>query len=452
MNGRPSYETLPQGLFSSVPTIRDSLRVDSMPVEGRTAKGAVSANSLEEMAELLRAASKEKIAIIPRGSGTMMGLGNPPREVDLVLDLRRLSRVLEYNPENLTVTAECGLPLAGLQEILGRKGQFLPLDPPYFLSASLGGIVAANASGPKRLHFGTVRDMILGMRVALADGSVVSFGGRCVKNVSGLDMCKLFAGSLGTLGIIGELTFKVHPLPEQEVIQVGFSSDPANLLRACHSLVHSVLFPAALEILHPHLARIWCRQMGLSYPQQDWLILIGWVGFAEDVSRLAQEGQEVFSNHGVMGGEICPSDRARSGWEVFGQLPRHLEVPPEDLILCRMCLPLSALEEAIVGWQKEAKAMGCSSVQSIRAGSGILCGYLFGTQRNEERTVEALERLRGWALGLGGSLVVESAPLWLKKRLDVWGPVGKQLILMRRLKGHFDPMGVLNPGRYLGGI
>lgn len=452
MSDHPSFNDLPENLLASIRWVQDFPSSEAVSLDGKSPEGLLSVSSLEEAADFLRAASKAKAAVIPRGSGTMMSLGNPPQGADFMLDLRGVRRILEYNPENLTVTAECGLSLSELQEVLGRRGQFLPLDSSFFPSATLGGFVACNASGPKRLIYGTCRDMILGMKVVLADGSFVSAGGRCVKNVSGFDLCKLFIGSLGTLGVIGELTFKVHPLPEQEVIQVGSASDPMRGLQLSHFLVHSHLFPAALEILDPYLASVWARQMGLPLPEDQWAILVGWTGFSEDVSRQIREGEAAFLKHEVAGREVYEAGAAQKGWEILGRLPLHPDLPPEQLIRCRISLPLTQMEEGIQKWRNEFSDAGCRSDLSIRAGSGILFGYLFCPDGNGEKIAQSLVRIRLWVQGQGGTLVIETAPLWVKNCMDVWGTAGKELLLMKRLKERFDPVHVINPGRFLGGI
>jgi glycolate oxidase FAD binding subunit len=449
-------------LFPGLPdNIRTSIRwAEHLPpgevlsLDGKSAQGTLAVSSLKEAADFLRAASKTGMAVIPRGSGTMMGLGNPPRGADLVLDLKGLRRILEYNPENLTVTAECGLSLSELQETLGKKGQFLPLDTSFFSSATLGGIVASNANGPQRLIYGTCRDLILGMKIVLADGSFVSAGGRCVKNVSGFDLCKLFVGSLGTLGLLGELTFKVHPLPEQEAIQIGSTPDPTAALDLSHALVHSVLFPAALEILDPYLAAIWAKEMDIRLTGRDWVVLVGWAGFTEEVNRQIRETQAAFSHCKVAESEVHRGEAAPKGWEILGHLPLHLGVPAERLIRCRISLPLTLMEDGIAKWQSEAAGAGCQSALSIRAGTGVLFGHVVCPDQDPEgdKISQFLERIRLWAKGLGGTLTIETAPLWLKNRMDVWGVPGKEILLMKRLKERFDPMQTLNPGRFLGGI
>jgi glycolate oxidase FAD binding subunit len=452
MSNRRSFQGLPDSLLASIQWIQGAPPSGAVSLDGRGPQGVFSVSSVEEAADFLKSASKAGAALIPRGFGTMMDLGNPPREADFFLDLRGLKKILEYNPENLTVTAECGLSLSELQETLGKRGQFLPLDTSFFGSASLGGIVACNASGPKRLNYGTCRDMILGMKVILADGSFVAAGGRCVKNVSGFDLCKLFIGSLGTLGVIGELTFKVLPLPELEVIQVGSTPDPTVALQLSHSLVHSFLFPVALEVLDPYLASTWAKDADIHLTEGDWAILVGWSGFAEDVTRQIQEGRAIFAKHNVTEREICDAEAGRKGWEILGRLPLRLPAPPEKLIRCRISLPLTRLQEGIEKWRGAFPEDGLRSAIMIRAGSGILFGHLLCADQDGAAIGQSLEGVRAWTKELGGTLTIETAPLWLKKRTDVWGVSGKEALLMRRLKERFDPMQALNPGRFVGGI
>jgi glycolate oxidase FAD binding subunit len=295
--------------------------------------------------------------------------------------------------------------------------------------------------------------MVLGMKVVLPDGSIASFGGRCVKNVSGYDLCKPFIGSLGTLGIMGEITFKVHPLPERGVIQVGSFRDLSSAFQLCRSLLHSALFPASLEILDPHLAGAWMSQLGIAHREPTWVLLVGWVGFFEDVARLIREGQTAFCKHEITEEAVCESEGARKGWEVLAHLPRYLEVCPKSWVLCRMSLPLVETEEAAASWRREIENQGFKSALSLRAGSGILYGHLFDLSPDQEELLPALERMRNWTTNRKGSLFLENAPVWLKARMDVWGGTGgKEIALMKRLKKHFDPQAILNPGRYVGGI
>jgi glycolate oxidase FAD binding subunit len=452
MNHFPSLPHLPAGILSLPCLVRDPLALEGLSVDGERPKGLIQIKSLEELAEVLKESNKGRTTVIPRGSGTKMSWGNVPRSLDLLVDMRGLNRVVEYTPENLTVTAECGISLGRLQEVLAAHGQFLPLDPPFFSIATLGGIVSCNASGPHRLIYGTLRDMVLGMKVVTADGSIASFGGRCVKNVTGYDMVKGFIGSLGTLGVIAEVTLKVRPLPEREVIQVASFPTPESGLLASRSLLHSVLFPAALELLDPFWAEAWRFQVGLSCGERDWLMLIGWVGFQEDVDRMLREGSELIIRHGGRVEGICEAAAAKKGWEAWSQLPHHLEIDVRKWVRGRLSFPLADAGRAILEWQRQTASLGVRSALSIRAGSGILFGHLFDVPEGAEEIMRSLEGLREWTGSRGGRLVLETAPLWIKSRMDVWGEAGKQLWLMRRLKEKFDPGHILNPGRYVGGI
>ncbi|HEV3462352.1 MAG TPA: FAD-binding oxidoreductase, partial [Actinomycetota bacterium] len=181
-------------------------------VDGVEARFLARPGSVEEASQVLRAAAADGLAGAFMGGGSKLGLGNPPERLDLVVETRGLDQVLEHAAGDLVVKAQAGVRLADLQAALAPAGQWLALDPPE-PRATLGGVVAANASGPRRLRYGTVRDLIIGITVVLADGTVARAGGKVVKNVAGYDLAKLFCGSLGTLGLVAEATFRLHPLP-----------------------------------------------------------------------------------------------------------------------------------------------------------------------------------------------------------------------------------------------
>ena len=182
-------------------------------VDGVEPSVVVEPATIEEISEVMKLASREGLAVSPRGGGTKMGLGNPPREVDLILSTARMDEVIEHVPGDQIVRAQAGLKLEDLQEKLAESDQMLGVDPPEE-GATIGGVVAANSSGPRRLRYGTVRDLIIGIKIVLADGTVAKAGGKVVKNVAGYDLSKLFTGSLGTLGVIAEANFRLHPIRE----------------------------------------------------------------------------------------------------------------------------------------------------------------------------------------------------------------------------------------------
>src|SRR3989475_6019552 len=203
----------------------------------------------EQVAATLRLCSELDAAVTPWGGGAGVRSGNLPRQVDAVLELSHLDRVIEHDHANLTATVQSGITLASLQQTLAPQNQFLPFDPPHAARSSVGGIVAANLNGPRRGCYGSVRDLVIGMKVTLVSGEQIKAGGKVVKNVAGYDMCKLFVGSLGTLGIITELTLRLGPLPESvsTVVAAGTFSQAEQFIR---ELFRSRLLPTAGGFLY----------------------------------------------------------------------------------------------------------------------------------------------------------------------------------------------------------
>src|ERR671930_2040618 len=207
-----------------------------------------------EACEVLKVAAREGWKVVPAGAGTWLDAGNPPRGGRVVVKTARMARVVAHEPADLLATAEAGVTLADFNREAGRAGQWLPLDPPGGARATLGGVAATGTGGAQSLGYGTPRAYVLGLRAALADGRVVTAGGRVVKNVAGYDLCKLFVGSYGTLGLIMELTLKLRPRPAREATLAATSTDLPRLAEAARALVASQLFPVAVEIVSPRMA------------------------------------------------------------------------------------------------------------------------------------------------------------------------------------------------------
>ena len=257
-------------------------------VDGRTPCGIVLPGSADEVARVVRAAAAAGVPVVPWGGGTQMSRGTPPRDGALVVGLRRLGRVLEHEPGDLTATAEAGITLDALQAALGTGGQWLPLDPPAPGSATLGGVLAANAAGPRRQGYGTARDLVIGMRVVAADGQLIRAGGKVVKNVAGYDLVKLYIGSLGTLGIIVDATLKLRPRPEAEgACWATFASLDA-AAGAAVILAGSELGPVALTLLDARAADACAPVVGLPAAAAP-AVLVAFDGLARAV---AWEGEE----------------------------------------------------------------------------------------------------------------------------------------------------------------
>ena len=233
-------------------------------VDGVFPAAVVFPGSVDEVSAVLAACSQAGAAVVPWGGGVHMGLGSLPRKVDVVLALGRMNQVLDHEPGDMTSTVQAGMALNHFQSHLGRHGQFLSLDPPGGSRATIGGILAANASGPRRLRYGAARDLLIGLRVVHADGTVTKGGAKVVKNVTGYDMNKLYVGSLGTLGVIVEATFRLYPIPPAERTWVASFPTALKAGEAIAGILESPIVPSAVELLNDTAAVTVGAQSGVT--------------------------------------------------------------------------------------------------------------------------------------------------------------------------------------------
>jgi glycolate oxidase FAD binding subunit len=396
----------------------------------------------EEAALVVRACAGASAAVIPRGGGTAMGMGNAPARADVLLGLERLDRVVEWDPANLVISAEAGMRLEALQALAAKERTILPLDPPGLPRVTLGGLVAANQSGPSRLQFGTVRDWVLGMRVVLPDGERIHCGGRVIKNVSGYDMNKLFIRSLGTLGIVTEVTFKLLPMPARRAAVIAHFPGAEGAWAVVGRILASFLLPDALEFLDEGAV---ARMGG---PAGTCALAVALSGSAETVDRQVRDFAAFFKDGGGYA-TILQEDEAVTAWAGL----RDLLEGGADPIRCRIAVPISAaagLAAAAAGLSRQA---GLQAAVVAGGGTGIVRAlFTSGPETRAPEVAMALEGLRREAEAAEGSLVLEAAPASLKARLDAWGAPAGGLDMMRRLKHEFDPLGLFNPGRFVAGI
>lgn len=357
-----------------------------------------------------------------------MDLGNPPRDLDLIVSTARMNEVIEHTPGDQVVRVQAGLKLQDLQEQLASADQMLGIDPPETRAgATVGGIVAANSSGPRRYSYGTVRDLIIGITVVLPDGTIAKAGGKVVKNVAGYDLSKLFTGSLGTLGVIATCNFRLHPKPEASRTVAVEMSDTLSAGQAAQAIVHAQLVPSAME-LH------WSEEQKLLS------ILIegippGVEAQAETTSYLLKGFGEVRTLSDEEVEDLGPLDPPGAGNE---EVAIQISAPPAEL---------TGVLDSVLG---ATERRGVSPRITGHAGTGTTYVALSGG--DEEARVQVVEELREIWVRRGGSVVVRKAPPSTKSRLEAWGPAGDYLGLLRRVKDKFDPGGNLNPGRFVGGI
>src|SRR5207237_4274910 len=376
-------------------------REGGAPVDGVVPRWTAAPAGVEQAAALVALGHEERLAVVPRGSGAALELGHPPGRFDLVVQMRRLDAVLEHSPEDLTVSVQAGCTAGVLAAHLAGHRQMLPLDPPGWTARSLGGIAATQASGPLRQRYGTMRDLLLGVRFAQADGVLTWGGAKVVKSVSGYDVPKLMVGALGTLGVLLELTLRLHPAPDYEATWLASFRTPAHAQDCVASLLDSTGQPNRIELLDERAL----AACGLPASAAALAIAIGTVepavraqeGVVKAIARSAQGSVE------TMGASFWRTyDRVLAGFD--GVVLRIGTVP------ARLMAMLGAVQ-AVVPGAAVAGAAGVGALRALitRADAGELCA--------------ALDRLRATVGEVGGGVIVERAPRALAGRPDPWGPV-----------------------------
>ncbi|HKH09840.1 MAG TPA: FAD-binding oxidoreductase [Rubrobacter sp.] len=394
-------------------------------IDGVAPSFVVEPGSTEEISGLMKYANDRDLAVAPRGGGTTMSLGNPPRELDLILGTTRMDGVVEHVPGDQVVRVQSGIRFGGLQERLAESDQMLGVDPPEAgEGATVGGIVAANSSGPRRYRYGTVRDLIIGITVVLADGTVAKAGGKVVKNVAGYDLSKLFTGSLGTLGVIAECNFRLHPRPETARTVVVELPDTASAGAASQAILHAQIVPSAVELLWDGETR-------------QITVLIE--GIPTGVEAQSEATSHILGSFGEVR-EVSDDEAGSSGPPGAGGegVAVKISAPPAEL---------TGVLDSTLG---ACSRLGVTPRITGHAGTGVTYVGLSGGE--EEARAGVVEELREIWLRRGGSLVVREAPPAFKERVEAWGPIGSRLEVTRRVKEKFDPRGILNPGRFVGGI
>jgi len=427
--------------------LADPAACAALAVDGKVPDCAVSPSTAEQVAAVLRYASEHHLALIPRGKGSKLSTGNPPRRYDVALPLGELNRVIHFEPADLTITVEAGMTFGDFQALAGRNGLWLPLDPRGGAESSLGGIIAANAAGPLRQGFGGPRDMVLGLKIATPEGKIAKTGGRVVKNVAGYDLGKLLTGSFGTLGVIVEASLKLFPKPPERAtftLRAGTLGIARDLRR---SIRRSPLEPLRLVLLDsPATALLSDSVQVHERPGAELWIEVG--GSHRVIERCAYELRQLASAAGV---PLTRLDGAEEAWERVSNLALWLQQKYRDVTVLKAALPEVASEEFVSRAQQEAEAERIALASFAQVGVGIV--HLCALQQALSASVLGLVvRLRQAAAELGGTLVIEHCQVDLKSQVDVWGAGGDDLDAMLKIKSAWDPKEVLAPGRFLGGI
>jgi glycolate dehydrogenase FAD-binding subunit len=461
---KPAWLASLEGLVGAGRCETQPTRLQEYAVDGLIPGVVVWPETAEHVAAVLQWAQRQKLAVLPRGSGTKIRLGGISRRLDIVLSTSRLTQIDEYDMANFTITAGAGLTFSQLAQRTAAHGQMLPLQYPLS-AATLGGLIAANAYNPKRLLYGGVRDLLLGVRTALPSGEIVHFGGKVVKNVAGYDMCKLFLGSLGAFGVIVEATFKLYALPERDETLLAAFPSLKQGAAAVAQLIGTQLLPSQILLLNPVAARALAASVATQVAAGEALLLVNCEGMHEAVERQLADIARICQGHEVFSAQVLSGDaqlELRQCLETVTLSPPAQSSPlggegtgGGGIVVRLGTLPsqVSTVMEA-VGQALHPMAPGAKIVGDCGVGLVTLClGYEgLAAGAVDEPLLRALRGLPAFAVANGGYAVVESAPPEVKMQLEVWGPPPSSFALLQALKRKFDPEGILSSGRFIGGL
>ncbi len=398
--------------------------------EGREALAAdliVEPRNADELSKIVFKCEVDGITLAPLGGARTLAEIRRTH-VTLGVSLARMSRIVDYEPEDMTVTAEAGITLGALNQALAANRQHLPLDPPDPSSVTIGALIGASKAGPLRLTEGGVRDLMIGVRFVGHGGRIVRGGGRVVKNVTGYDLMKVMSGSFGTLGVVIEATFKVRPMPERYTIAMLSCRDPATAFEAA-ARIHDALPLIHLEVASPGIAQ------NLGVARDRFGVIVGFCGNRAEIDYQSDKIRALAGDAEV---EVV---RLASALRLYQRL-RDFTLPVPGISARIATLPASL----------HRSLQDCAAEFCAHAGCGVAELFMPGELAADE-AAKLVARWREVAAVARGHLRLLSAPPAIRGGLDFFGAPGDGVLaLSRRLKAAFDPVGIFNPGCFIGGI
>ncbi len=394
--------------------LRPATNADS--VDGLVPTRIAAPETEDQLSAILAWANQHDIHVIPRGGATKQSWGNLPRCVDLVLSLEKFDHILDHAWQDMTVTTHSGVPVATLQAELAKHGQRLPLDTLWPERSTLGGIISTNESGSLRLRFGSLRDLLLGVTVVLANGTIARSGGRVVKNVAGYDLPKLFIGAYGTLGVLTEVTLRTYPLPHA-VRDFSFQfPDAASANRYMLAIADTTLIPAGMQL------RI--------APDRTAIVDLRFEGLTEGIDAQISRATDLAA--------ATPISCSADNWQRESLFENNALVAKFSVLPAKIAEAAQAITANFPGAHITVQSTGL--------------GFLRIEFTDPQSLIQPCSALRIALRELGGTLVLLQTPPELKSVFDVFGERTSAFPVMARIKQHFDPKSTLSPGRFLGGL
>jgi len=417
-------------------------------VDGFLPNTVVFASTTEQVAQIIKAANEFRTPVIPWGSGSKQQVGTCLSAVDTILCLKNMNRIAEFDASNFTIQVEAGMVNGELQKQLAEHKLFFPLDPLYLETSTIGGEIAANANGPLRFMYGAARDLVLGVTVVTPTGDIVHSGGKTMKNVAGIDLCKMYIGSWGTLGIITQAVLRLFPLPEvSKSLYLNFANYE-DAFRLVAQLLNSVLTPSSIELIdwiaghnlgdayHSHLA------------EGEVLLMVNIEGDSKAVERHQKEISTLAEANKAGNLTTLEGEEATRAWNAYRGVHQSMLNAAPSTFQGKASVPINKLEDMFNAVKEVSSRYHLEIGIRAHCGNGILYPYI--TAKDDD-VIPIIGDLRQAAVSLGGFFTVEAAPLWVRKNVEVLPP-RSDYPLMKRLKTEFDPNNILNPGRVVGGL
>ena len=405
----------------------------------------LSAASQAEVAEFITGAFADEAPIYPVGGGTSLDYGLPAKVTGAALSLSNWWEVVDFPARDLTITVEAGIPMQELANVLAAENLRLPIDVPHSDVATLGGVIASNWNGPRRYGQGTVRDYVIGIRAVDGRGKPFKGGGRVVKNVAGYDFCKLLVGSLGTLGVITEVTLRLKPQPERTALLIASCKDTTQAEKHLAALVESDVTPTAIELL---AGPAWNDDVSVGpvlnhgdHDERACALVVGIEGAAPDVEWMLDTLGRQWQAQGVSHYAAVLDDDAIQLWRRLAQFPQAEESP--------LVIKGSMTPSVVATFVDAARQIDPHCNIQAHAGNGIVIVRMSEFPADGlSRTL--VQRLAPIAVKGHGSVVVLSNPSGNEMTHQcVWGGGNAPFQLMSEVKRQFDPKNILNTGRFV---
>jgi glycolate dehydrogenase FAD-binding subunit len=432
----------------------DTVQLSAFRIGASVPKAIVRPGSNQETAEIVRLAAAEKLALVPVGARTKLGMNIPVHQYDLALDMTRLDRVVAYDPDDLTLSVEPGISLETLSCVLAENRQFLPLAVPFLKRATVAGTIASGVDSPLRQFYGTARDYLLGLEFVTGEGQIVKSGGRVVKNVSGYDLHKLMIGSLGSLGVITKVNFRTFPVPQSTRVFVAFLDSADRAVEMRQRVAQSPLRPLTMEILSPHAAELLTgaaaaqvepgQMRADAFANGRWVFAASYTGTETVLARYERELRQLA---GPADSSQLSEDAAAVALRRMREfIPIALESSPATVVV-----KMSVLPARMGGLLHEAESIAARSdlrCAAVARGVGVAYVALLPAARDEQSratVVRALHEFFKSCESRAGNFSVPWCPTEWHASLPEQRARSTESDLMRKLKHVFDPAGVFAP-------